>query len=157
MGTGSMVTAAVFVIASAGTISASQETVPPVESQQRQVLETLTKSPLFYVSRDSYMTDISHFAHMSRSYGRGTRVGEWDSVPEKTQSHPLTVWNSPKLKELLSQSLGAPIDLTKEEAEEIVRLAAGRRHDLPSGADFTRRVREQFGHSLMERVKKAKH
>ncbi len=156
MGAGSMVTAAVFVIASAGTIGASHETVPPVESQQRQVLETLTKSPLFYVSRDAFITDISHFASMSRSYGSGTGVGDWGSVLEEIQSHPRTVWDSRKLKELLSQPLGAPIDLTKEEAEEIVRLAAGRRHDLPSGADFTRRVREQLGHSLMERVKKAK-
>ena len=42
----------------------------------------------------------------------------------------LTIWDTPELKGLLDQPLGAPIELSFEEADEIVRLAAGRRPDL---------------------------
>ncbi|MBI2907924.1 MAG: hypothetical protein HYX92_09740 [Chloroflexi bacterium] len=41
-----------------------------------------------------------------------------------------TVWDTPKLRKLVAQPLGAPIELTREQADEIVRLAFGRRPDL---------------------------
>jgi hypothetical protein len=48
----------------------------------------------------------------------------------------ISIWDTPKFKRLLSQPIGSPIDLTKEEADEIIRLAAGRRPDLPSGSEL---------------------
>ncbi len=60
-----------------------------------------------------------------------------------------------KLMEILEQPIGSPISLTSDEAREIIRLAAGRRPDLPSGKVYVNEVREILGHSLAERVKKA--
>ena len=63
------------------------------------------------------------------------------------------VWDTPKLKKLLVEPMGAPIELTMEEANEVARLAFGRRPDLPSGKEFVKEVRGLLGHSLMERLK----
>jgi hypothetical protein len=51
--------------------------------------------------------------------------------------------------------IGSPIELTLEEADEVVRLAAGRRPDLLAGKDYEREVREILGHSLLDRIEKA--
>jgi hypothetical protein len=75
-------------------------------------------------------------------------------VLAKSSREIFTVWDTPKLKKLLEAPLGSPIELTMEEAAEIVRLAGGRRPDLPSGKEFVSEVREVLGHSLMERLKK---
>jgi hypothetical protein len=64
-------------------------------------------------------------------------------------------WDSQKLKTLLAQPVGAPIDMNQEEALEIVRLASGRRPDLPAGSDVVRKIRQELGHSLMYKNKKS--
>jgi len=55
-----------------------------------------------------------------------------------------TIWNTPKLQALLAAPLGSPVELTQEEAKEIVRLAFGRRPDLPAGKKFVEEVRRNF-------------
>ena len=47
-----------------------------------------------------------------------------------------------KLKELLKQPIGFPVELTLDEADGIVRNAAGRRPDFPSGKEYVDKVRE---------------
>jgi hypothetical protein len=64
------------------------------------------------------------------------------------------IWSKPKMAKLLGQPQGAPVKLTRKEALEIVQQAAGRRPDLPTGAEFVREVRKDFGYSIIERVKK---
>ena len=56
-------------------------------------------------------------------------------LPDETD-----IWGTSKLVELLKQPMGSPIELTREEALQIIRLAAGRRPDLPSGADYIAKV-----------------
>lgn len=63
------------------------------------------------------------------------------------------VWNKPKLVEMLKQPLGSPVELSEEEAIEIIHMAAGRRRDLPPGEEFVREVRPSIGHSIVERAK----
>jgi hypothetical protein len=67
-----------------------------------------------------------------------------------------SIWDTEKFKLLLSQPLGSPVELTRDEAEEIIRLAAGRKPDLPSGKIATREIREQLGHSIADRLKRSK-
>lgn len=43
------------------------------------------------------------------------------------------IWDTPKLQQMLEQPVGSPVELTEEEAAEIVRLAFGRRPDLEPG------------------------
>ena len=64
-----------------------------------------------------------------------------------------TIWDTPNLQALLKAPLGSSIELTREEAAEIVCLAFGRRPDLPPGKEFVEEVRELLGHSLIERLK----
>lgn len=64
------------------------------------------------------------------------------------------VWASSKMVELLRQPMGSPIELDLEDALEIIRKAAGRRPDLPSGIEFVRELRPDLGYSIIERVKK---
>jgi len=78
---------------------------------------------------------------------------DWDSLLREIASPVTTVWDSPRLRNLLAQPLGAPVELTDEEAEEIVRLAAGRRPDLTPGKDYVEDVRTLLGHSILERRK----
>ena len=66
------------------------------------------------------------------------------------------IWNTDKFKYLVQEDIGSPIELTREEADEIVRLAYGSRPDLPPGNVVVGEVREILGHSLIERIDKEK-
>jgi len=79
---------------------------------------------------------------------------DWNIQQSEVHQPIVNVWDTPKMKSLLAEPLGTPVALTKEEATEIVRLAAGRRPDLPAGEDLVKEVRELLGHSLMERLKR---
>ncbi len=85
----------------------------------------------------------------------GRLVVSLDREQEPIYKQSQNVWDSDKIIELLEQPIGSPISLTSDEAREIVRLAAGRRPDLPSGKVFVDEVRDILGHSVAERVKKA--
>ena len=71
----------------------------------------------------------------------------------ETVSPVKDVWDTPKLQALLSAPLGASVEISREEADEIVRLAFGRRPDLATGERFVQETRELLGHSLIERLK----
>lgn len=45
-----------------------------------------------------------------------------------------------KVKRILDEPVGTPIQLTREEAIAIVEAGRGGRPDLPSGADYVRRM-----------------
>lgn len=64
-----------------------------------------------------------------------------EAAPEQASSPQEQVGDSSRLKHMLAQPLGAPIELTDEEAEEIVRLAAGSRPDLTPGKEYVEDVR----------------
>lgn len=85
----------------------------------------------------------------------GRLVANLGKEQELIYNQNKNVWDNDKLMKLLEQPIGSPISLTSDEAKEIIRLAAGRRPDLPSGKVLVNEVREILGHSLLERVKKA--
>jgi hypothetical protein len=45
-----------------------------------------------------------------------------------------------KLQKILSEPVGTPIELTREEAFAIVEAGRGGRPDLPSGREYVRKV-----------------
>jgi hypothetical protein len=124
------------------------------ERIQRQFLEEDGGRPLFYLDSQTCLADQAHFRYISRGHRIGTATGIWDTFLAELCRTPPTVWESPKLRKLLADPLGSPIELTPEEADEIVRLAAGRRPDLPKSKEFLDEVRELLGHALMERFEK---
>jgi hypothetical protein len=79
--------------------------------------------------------------------------GREESISTRRRLQP-SVWDSPKLRQLLEQPLGSPIELSPDEAREIAKLAFGRRGDLPEGRRFVREVRELLGHSVIERLQR---
>ncbi len=62
------------------------------------------------------------------------------------------IWQTGKMRALLAQPIGSPVELTREEALKIVQQAAGRRPDLEPGKAFVEKTRELLGHSLIERL-----
>lgn len=134
----------------------SGEITSPEEQTSRQFLGTSSGEEWFYRANDIYIAGDAHFRSISRqySYASGTFASDWGTMLAKFSREIFTVWDTRKLKRLLEEPLGSPIELTMEEAGEIVHLAAGRRPDLPYGKEFVNEVREVLGHSLMERLKK---
>jgi hypothetical protein len=49
-----------------------------------------------------------------------------------------------RLKDLLSQPLGSPVAVTREEAIAIVNAGIGGRPDLPPGKEYVRRVKRMW-------------
>lgn len=92
---------------------------------------------------------------INTGFASGRLAARLGKAQEAIYEQAQNVWESDKLIKLLEQPIGSLISLTIDEAREIVRLAAGRRPDLPSGKVFVNEVREILGHSLAERVKKA--
>jgi hypothetical protein len=84
---------------------------------------------------------------------KGTAGMNWDQILAKAIEEVKTIWDTPNLQGLLEAPLGAPVELTREEADEIVRLAFGRRPDLRPGKELVEEVRELLGHSLIDRLK----
>ena len=132
-----------------------REPSSPEEQIHQQLLRSRFGPELFFRMRDVYFADATYFSSMFRTYVSGTSVGDWGTIETRTPIAAFNVWHSPKFKQLVAEPIGAPIELTMEEADEIVRLAFGRRPDLPPGKQVVREVREQLGHSVMERLKKA--
>ena len=52
---------------------------------------------------------------------------------------------------MLEQPVGAPVDLTREEAIAIAREAFGKRPDLPPGEEYVRRLRPIWKGLLKQR------
>jgi len=134
--------------------STHREATSTEEQLQQQMLDNLFGQEVYFRGRDTYYADINHYKYASRGYSSGTSQSDWGGVPIST-SEPATIWDSAKFIELLSMPIGSPVELTFEEADEIVRLAAGRRPDLPSGKEYEKEVRELLGHSLIDRIEKA--
>lgn len=64
-------------------------------------------------------------------------------IPKKAQ-----IWETPEVKRMLAQPFGAPVNLTKEQAVEIVKSSFGSRPDLPDGREYVRDIRLAFGESI---------
>lgn len=133
-----------------------RETEPAEEQIRKELLEVEYGPEVFYEEEYAYFANPIHFQYMAGGMAGHTSRADWKRASAWAQELALNVWDTPRLKRLLDAPLGAPISLTMEEADEIVRLAAGRRPDLPAGEKFTRDVRELLGHSLMGRLKKAR-
>ena len=134
--------------------SVSREISSPEEQMRERLLESRFGPELFFRAGNAYFANAAYFGSMFHRYKSGTSVGEWDVVQRETPRAVFGVWDSPKLRKLVAEPMGTPIDLTMEEAEQIVRLAFGRRPDLPAGKDLVKEVRELLGHSLIERLRK---
>lgn len=134
----------------------SGEIQPPEAQIRKELLEQDLGPEIFYKEEDAYFASGTHFVYMGRGLAANTSATDWDIAKVQVHELAFNIWDTPKLKSLLNEPLGTAISLTMEEADEIVQLAAGRRPDLPAGKEFTREVRELLGHSLMERLKKAK-
>lgn len=77
-------------------------------------------------------------------------IGSW--FGEVLAKPVASIWDTEKFREILSQPLGSPVELTVDEAKEIIRLAFGHRPDLPTSGELVRQVRELLGHSIFERL-----
>ena len=90
-----------------------------------------------------------------RVLGRGgyRAVYEWNATTRQVSvlavtapvasvvGNKLSVWELPKFDALLKQPVGAPIELTRDEAIAIVTEAFASMPELPSGQEYVRRVR----------------
>ncbi len=132
------------------------ESASPEEQFREQLLESTFGPELFLSTRNAYLADSAYLDSMFRKrYASGTSFGDWGTTSQaEIAGTASNVWDSPKLRKLVAEPIGTPIELTIEEADEIVRLAFGRRPDLPTGKDWTKEVRELLGHSMIERIKK---
>ena len=101
-----------------------------------------------------YVATAAYFDRILRRYASSTALDDWDIIPTGIRTTISNVWDKPKIRKLMGEPVGAPIELTMEEADEIIRLAFGRRADLPAGKELVKEVRELLGHSLMERLGK---
>jgi len=134
---------------------ASKEITSPEEQIREQLLESEFGPELFFRTHDAHFANPAYFNSMFRRYASGTSFGDWDTTSQtKIDGIASNVWDSPRLRKILAEPVGTPVELTMEEADEIVRLAFGRRHDLPTGKEMVKEVRELLGHSLIERLKK---
>jgi len=132
-----------------------EDFVYPDKQMRDQTLEQTFGPKWFYQSYTPYLAGAEHSTYASQRCLPGTTFAGWDVTEPQVSRLLPNIWSTQKLKALLLQPLGSPIDLTIEEADAIVRLAAGSRPDLPSGKEFVEQVRELLGHSLIERLKKS--
>jgi len=133
--------------------SISRDITSPEERMREQMLEQRFGSKLSYEAHSLYFAEAAHLISMWQKYMSGTILRDLGITQIEVRIS--NIWDTDKLKALLAQPVGSPVDLTIEEANEITRLAAGRRPDLPPGKDFVKEVRELLGHSLIERLEKA--
>jgi hypothetical protein len=56
-----------------------------------------------------------------------------------------SIWETPRIKKMLAEPAGTPMDLTREEALAIVRDSAGSMPYLPDGREYVRKVRGIWG------------
>jgi len=112
-----------------------------------------TAPPLYWGGGESYTANLGPLAWTSRKCPGQTTSIDRDSVLREIARRVSTIWDSSRLRDLLAAPLGAPVELTDEEAEEIVRLAAGRRPDLTPGREYVAYVRTLLGHSILHRRK----
>jgi hypothetical protein len=127
----------------------SSDSPLPDERIMQQLMENKLGKNLFLKSSTTYFADDKYFHEFDAADFLDSL-----SLPDKETANE-NIWETPKFRELLNQPLGTSIELTAEEADEIVRLAAGRRTDLTPGKDAVKEIRELFGHSIFNRLKKA--
>lgn len=61
------------------------------------------------------------------------------------------IWESPEVREMLTQPFGAPIKLTREQAIEIVKDSFGSRPELSEGREYVRDIRLALGESIFSK------
>ena len=134
----------------------SREISSPEEQIGEQMLEPRfgPELDLKTTTQNMYVATAAYFNRILCRHASGTALDDWDIVPIGIRAAVSNVWDKPKLRKLMAEPLGTPIELTMEEADEIIRLAFGRRADLPAGKELVKEVRELLGHSLMERLGK---
>ena len=132
----------------------SSEIQSPEERIQSQLLDQDYGRGQFLRIEDMYFSDSYGFASGLISYLSASQLHDSKIQQSEVYRPIVSIWDTQKMKMLLAEPVGTPINLTVEEATEIVRLAAGRRPDLPAGEDVVKEVRELLGHSLMERLKR---
>lgn len=131
--------------------------VRDVVSPQARLKQTLLEHKLgplvIYHSDDIYFPETANVS----SNARKTYETAFDYWVAQLNSPKIvkSIWDTDKFKMMLSQPLGTPVEMTRDEAEEIIRLAAGRKPELPSGKTFVREIREQLGHSISKRLEKS--
>ncbi len=107
---------------------------------------------IYYDEKDSVNNELYQVPFESASGRLAERITQRHRI---TQEKGTNIWESKKFRKLLEEPVGSPITLTREEAMEIVLLAAGRRPDLPTGKEYVTETRAILGHSLTKRVEKA--
>jgi hypothetical protein len=77
-------------------------------------------------------------------------------APTRPRTKPLarrragSIWDTPRVKKVLAQPVGSPIDLTPEEMQAIVEESFGRgRGKGEDGARYVRRIRRESGALLI--------
>lgn len=122
---------------------------------QQRMLEKKFGQKFKFSRHNIYYADADTINLLNINQVFDTFASDLQIIQPEITNQIVSIWETPKFIDLLSQPLGSPIEITAEEAEEIVRLAAGRRPDLPEGKDFVKGIREQLGHSLTDRLDKS--
>jgi hypothetical protein len=52
-----------------------------------------------------------------------------------------SIWDTPRIKKMLAEPFGSPVELTREEAIAIARDSAGKGRDWPTGVEYVARIR----------------
>jgi len=145
-----------------GATTAARDTVTGEDRAAAVVWRTISppifveaaESPLYWGSAESYVADLPVQSLQPWSRPGGTASVPWERILREITSRVESIWDTPRLVNLLAHPLGSPVELTKEEAREVVRLAGGRRPDLTPGRDYVRRVRALLGHSILRRARR---
>ena len=137
-----------------GEISHSEEGIDPKQLRNQIVVQDRWDG-LIVREHGSYIAGQGF--HSGIGTNRTTNI-DWDEIigtesEAEVEDEHTGIWDTSKLQRLVRDPIGAPIELTREEAEEIVKLAFGRRPDLPPGKQVVEEVREILGHSIIERLK----
>jgi len=136
------------------TTDCNNEELKSSEEQERNELLKREYGSEFVFTESNYYGDVDDLYSIDTESTSGRLRSGLVKVQETIRKQESNVWNSDKLMKLLDEPLGSPISLTREEAKEIIRLAAGRRPDLPTGKEFVREVREILGHSLRKELRR---
>lgn len=137
-----------------GEISHTEEEIDTKQLRKQIVVQDRWEG-LIVRECGSYIAEQGFYSGIGNE--RTTNIN-WDEIigiksKDEVEDEYTDIWDTPKLQRLVRDQVGDTIELTREEAEEIVKLAFGRRPDLPPGKQVVEEVREVLGHSIIERLK----
>ena len=107
------------------------------------------------IDRQSFMNLASFVSdEPNRFWFREAIISE-TRQPIDSADTPQTIWSTDHIQQLLAKPTGSSIDLSLEEAREILRTAFGAIPDLPQDDDFRIDIADALGHAIMDDVRRS--